>query len=163
MQHQKMSISKKKFRIGDLAKELKLKKYIIRFWEKEFDLESDRSEGGQRFYTQDDLNTFSKIKELLYTQGYTISGAKKQLNVKESRTMMTTNIEPAIHVDNEEKDNALQEVAQHHGVLTEDEQEKTIIAARKEEPLSHHPNHDLLMKELQNLREQLLNFKKLLD
>ena len=84
MQHQKVSMSKKKFRIGDLAKELRLKKYIIRFWEKEFDLESDRSDGGQRFYTQEDFNTFSKIKALLYTQGYTISGAKKQLNLKET-------------------------------------------------------------------------------
>lgn len=81
MEHQKMSMGKNKFRIGDLAHELKVKKYVIRFWEKEFDLNSDRSQGGQRFYTQDDLNTFIQIKDLLYNQKFTIAGAKKHLKI----------------------------------------------------------------------------------
>ncbi len=81
MQEQLVSMSKLKFRIGDLAQELKIKKYIIRFWEKEFDLKSDRSDGGQRFYTEDDLALFSKIKQLLYLEGYTIAGARKQLGI----------------------------------------------------------------------------------
>src|SRR5271170_5725646 len=105
MQHQKMNISKRKFRIGDLAKELKLKKYIIRFWEKEFGLESDRSEGGQRFYTQEDFEQFSKIKDLLYGQGFTISGAKKQLNLKETR---------AIFSSEEEYKNQTMQEQEHH-------------------------------------------------
>ena len=52
---QKISMSKKKFRIGELAKELQVKKFVIRFWEKEFALSSDRSQGGQRYYTENDL------------------------------------------------------------------------------------------------------------
>jgi len=72
-------MSKRQFRIGDLAKELKVKKFVIRFWEKEFDLKSDRSHGGQRFYSNEDLETFLLIKDLLYAQGFTIAGAKKQL------------------------------------------------------------------------------------
>ncbi len=83
MQEQIISMSKRKFRIGDLAQELKIKKYIIRFWEKEFDLKSDRSDGGQRFYTEDDLALFTKIKQLLYLEGYTIAGARKQLGITE--------------------------------------------------------------------------------
>lgn len=72
-------MAKRQFRIGDLAKELKVKKFVIRFWEKEFNLKSDRSQGGQRFYTHEDLNIFLTIKDLLYNQGFTIAGAKKQL------------------------------------------------------------------------------------
>lgn len=79
---QKTSMSKKQFRIGDLAKELKVKKFVIRFWEKEFGIKSDRSDGGQRFYNSDDLRTFSLIKDLLYNKGFTIAGAKKQLLLK---------------------------------------------------------------------------------
>lgn len=79
MQTEKERDLKKKFRIGELAKELKLKKFVIRFWEKEFGLHSDRSRGGQRFYTEEDLSTFSTIKELLYEQGFTIAGARHQL------------------------------------------------------------------------------------
>ncbi len=81
MENQKMQMNKRKFRIGDLAKKLQVKKFVIRFWEKEFQLQSDRSQGGQRFYTQDDLKTFSTIKELLYEKKYTIPGAKKELEV----------------------------------------------------------------------------------
>ncbi|MBU4269405.1 MerR family transcriptional regulator [Candidatus Dependentiae bacterium] len=57
-----------------------VKKFVIRFWEKEFDLKSDRSGGGQRFYTQEDLDRFTYIKELLYEKKFTIPGAKNQLN-----------------------------------------------------------------------------------
>ena len=73
-------MSKKKFRIGELSDVLKIKKFVIRFWEKEFELKSDRSGGGQRFYSQDDINTFGIIKELLYQQKITIPGAKKELD-----------------------------------------------------------------------------------
>lgn len=73
-------MSKKKFRIGELAKELQIKKFVIRFWEKEFALKSERSDGGQRFYTEDDLMAFGAIKQLLYDEGYTIAGAKIKLS-----------------------------------------------------------------------------------
>ena len=46
-----MKMEKRKFRIGELARQLSIEKFVVRFWEKEFNLESDRSEGGQRFYT----------------------------------------------------------------------------------------------------------------
>lgn len=79
MKQETKHMSKKKFRIGELSKALQVKKFVIRFWEKEFGLESSRSDGGQRYYTQDDFKAFNTIKHLLYQQGYTISGAKTQL------------------------------------------------------------------------------------
>jgi DNA-binding transcriptional MerR regulator len=75
-----MKMQKRQFRIGELAKKLEVEKFVIRFWEKEFDLSTDRSTGGQRFYDENDLATFSAIKTLLYNQGFTISGAKKKLS-----------------------------------------------------------------------------------
>ncbi len=74
-----MRMQKRKFRIGELAKQLELEKFVIRFWEKEFNLTGTRSSGGQRFYEERDLATFEHIKDLLYNHGFTISGAKKQL------------------------------------------------------------------------------------
>lgn len=84
-------MSKRQFRIGELAKALKVQKYVIRFWEKEFGLSSTRSEGGQRFYTADDLATFAQIKRLLYEEGFTIAGARQKLNSRAA----VKNIEPA--------------------------------------------------------------------
>jgi len=69
-----------KFRIGELSKKLCVEKFVIRFWEKEFNIKPKRSEGQQRFYTENDFKKFTAIKELLYHKGFTIAGAKKQLN-----------------------------------------------------------------------------------
>jgi DNA-binding transcriptional MerR regulator len=77
-----MKMQKVQFRIGELAKQLAVEKFVIRFWEKEFNLLSTRSGGGQRFYTKEDLNQFKTIKSLLYEKGFTIAGAKKLLALK---------------------------------------------------------------------------------
>jgi len=74
-----MKMRKKTFRIGELAKKLLLERFVIRFWEKEFCLKTDRSHGGQRFYTEDDYNLFLMIKDLLYNRGFTIVGAKQEI------------------------------------------------------------------------------------
>ncbi len=74
-----MKMSKRQYRIGDLAKELKLKKFVLRFWEKELDIKPHRSAGGQRFYEEEDFETFKLIKTLLYDRKFTLAGAKKEL------------------------------------------------------------------------------------
>jgi len=81
-----MRMQKKQFRIGQLAKQLKLERFVIRFWEKEFNIKSTRSPGGQRFYTQEDVDLFTKIRTLLYEEGFTIAGAKKHLSNKSSKS-----------------------------------------------------------------------------
>jgi DNA-binding transcriptional MerR regulator len=74
-----MKMSKRQYRIGDVAKELKLKKFVLRFWEKELNLTPHRSIGGQRFYEEEDFETFKLIKSLLYDRKFTLAGAKKEL------------------------------------------------------------------------------------
>lgn len=74
-----MKMQKKQFRIGELAKRLNVERFVIRFWEKEFNLRPSRSDGGQRFYEEKDFQRFRQIKELLYKQGFTINGARQQL------------------------------------------------------------------------------------
>lgn len=66
-------------RIGEFAKKLGIETSVIRFWEKEFEVEAQRSHGQQRFYTEKDVALFSQIKELLYNKKYTIAGAKEEL------------------------------------------------------------------------------------
>jgi len=74
-----MKIEKKKLRIGELAVQLGVERFVIRFWEKEFGIKGQRSDGGQRSYSDNDVKRFILIKELLYSQGFTIAGAKKHL------------------------------------------------------------------------------------
>jgi len=87
-----MKMQKRKFRIGELAKVLLVERFVIRFWEKEFFIKATRSEGGQRFYHEKDLERFKQIKELLYDKGFTIAGARKQLKGKTLTPTLHTNI-----------------------------------------------------------------------
>lgn len=80
-----MKMQKRQFRIGELANYLNVEKFVIRFWEKEFDVHTTRSTGGQRFYDDKDIEKFLYIKELLYQKGYTIHGAKQQFKEKTKR------------------------------------------------------------------------------
>jgi DNA-binding transcriptional MerR regulator len=83
-----MKMQKRKFRIGELAQLLNVERFVIRFWEKEFLMKANRSDGGQRFYDEKDFEKFKQIKELLYDRGFTISGARKQLKSKTSQNTL---------------------------------------------------------------------------
>lgn len=83
----RMKMEKRKFRIGELSSVLGVEQFVVRFWEKEFVIKSTRSAGGQRFYDEDDLKRFQIIKSLLYEQGFTIAGARKQLKARNTQPM----------------------------------------------------------------------------
>lgn len=71
----------KTYKIGQAAKVLDVKPFVLRFWESEFRqvLVPVRTPSGQRAYTEDNLATVREIKRLLYEEGLTIEGAKKRL------------------------------------------------------------------------------------
>lgn len=73
-------MSQKTYRIGEAAAKLKLKSYVLRFWETEFSQISPvRTEKGQRLYTESDLIVLSRIRYLLHERGLTIDGARRLL------------------------------------------------------------------------------------
>ena len=72
---------KKYFSIGEVAELCDLKTHTLRFWEKEFeDLSPVTRKGNRRYYQREDIVLVMKIKSLLYTDGLTVSGAKKSLH-----------------------------------------------------------------------------------
>lgn len=74
----------KRYKIGQAAKEIGVKTYVLRFWEGEFDeIEPIRTDSGQRLYTEENLEIIREIKRLLYDEGLTIDGAKKKLHSRE--------------------------------------------------------------------------------
>lgn len=86
-----MKMSKRQYRIGELAKALNVEKFVVRFWEKELGIKSYRSKGGQRFYEEKDFKKFETIKNLLYDKKYTLAGAKKELdNIKKTRNVIAS-------------------------------------------------------------------------
>ncbi len=68
------------FRIGEVSRILGVEPYVIRYWESEFkSVRPDRAKSDQRLYRRKDVQELLIIKELLYDDQFTISGAKKQL------------------------------------------------------------------------------------
>ena len=71
------------FRIGEVASLCHLPAYVLRFWESEFpQLKPVKSSTGQRMYRKRDVESVLRIKQLLYEQGFTVSGARQQLRVE---------------------------------------------------------------------------------
>lgn len=71
------------FKIGEVADIAGVKPHVLRYWESEFKaIRPTKSRSKQRLYRQQDIELILRLKDLLYNQGYTISGARKQLRCK---------------------------------------------------------------------------------
>lgn len=80
------------FRIGEVAKLSKLPAYVLRFWETEFpQLRPSKSDTGQRMYRRREVELVLRIKQLLYSEGFTIAGARERLKAdsKPAKTQTT--------------------------------------------------------------------------
>jgi DNA-binding transcriptional MerR regulator len=78
------------YKIGEVCKLADVQPYVLRYWETEFPpLAPNKSGGGQRLYTQHDLEVILRIKQLLYSEGFTIAGAKKKLEAEMSQPEST--------------------------------------------------------------------------
>jgi DNA-binding transcriptional MerR regulator len=73
------------FRIREVSKLTNTKAYVLRYWETEFPVLKPERKSGQRLYRRKDVETVLKIKHLLYDQGFTIEGARRQLREKSGR------------------------------------------------------------------------------
>jgi DNA-binding transcriptional MerR regulator len=68
------------FRIGEVSELTQTKAYVLRYWETEFPtLRPTKTRSGHRHYRRKDVETIFEIKRLLYQEGFTIEGARKQL------------------------------------------------------------------------------------
>ena len=71
---------KRLFKIGEVCRMADVQPYVLRYWETEFPpLAPNKSGGGQRLYTQREIDIILRIKQLLYSEGVTIACAKKKL------------------------------------------------------------------------------------
>src|SRR5216110_1413088 len=71
------------YKIGEVCKLADVQPYVLRYWETEFPaLAPNKSGGGQRLYTQREIDIILRIKQLLYSEGFTIAGAKKKLDLE---------------------------------------------------------------------------------
>jgi DNA-binding transcriptional MerR regulator len=71
------------FKIGEVCELTQTQPYVLRFWESEFpQLAPKKNRSGQRIYSSEDIEVVEEIKRLLYEDGFTIAGARKQLELE---------------------------------------------------------------------------------
>ena len=73
------------FRIGDVSRLVGVKQHVLRYWETEFPAISPKKSGtGQRLYRRKDVEVILQIKHLLYERRFTIEGARKAIERRDT-------------------------------------------------------------------------------
>ncbi len=72
---------KRYFTIGEVSELCGVKPHVLRYWEQEFtQLRPVKRRGNRRYYQHHEVLLIRRIRELLYDQGFTISGARNRLD-----------------------------------------------------------------------------------
>ncbi len=78
--------AKRYFTIGEVAELCAVKPHVLRYWEQEFtQLNPMKRRGNRRYYQHHEVLMVRRIRDLLYEQGFTISGARIQLENGKNR------------------------------------------------------------------------------
>jgi len=72
--------AKRYFTIGEVSELCGVKSHVLRYWEQEFaQLKPVKRRGNRRYYQHHEVLLVRRIRDLLYSQGFTISGARNRL------------------------------------------------------------------------------------
>lgn len=82
--------------ISEVAEELDVPPHVLRFWEGKFtQVKPLKRGGGRRYYRPEDVDLLRGIRELLYTDGYTIKGVQKLLREGGVKALLNGGVRPA--------------------------------------------------------------------
>jgi DNA-binding transcriptional MerR regulator len=86
--------AKRYFTIGEVSELCGVKSHVLRYWEQEFtQLKPVKRRGNRRYYQHHEVLLIRRIRELLYEQGFTISGARNRLDTSQDDSDLA--IEPS--------------------------------------------------------------------
>ena len=140
--------AKRYFTIGEVSVLCGVKPYVLRYWEQEFtQLKPVKRRGNRRYYQHHEVLLIRRIRELLYDQGFTISGARNRLAEQA----------PAVRVGRNNGDAVLPaEVLEEERV----EADASVEAQALNEDL---PVPEVTEFDLAQLRAELVSIRELLD
>jgi DNA-binding transcriptional MerR regulator len=92
--------AKRYFTIGEVSELCGVKPHVLRYWEQEFtQLKPVKRRGNRRYYQHHEVLLVRRIRELLYEQGFTISGARNKLDSRMVEVVPEAPAHPVAHVD----------------------------------------------------------------
>jgi DNA-binding transcriptional MerR regulator len=103
--------AKRYFTIGEVSDLCGVKPHVLRYWEQEFtQLKPVKRRGNRRYYQHHEVLLIRRIRELLYEQGFTISGARNKLDSRIAPVEDLTAGLPPLEVDTVAIRNELTEI-----------------------------------------------------
>ena len=88
--------AKRYFTIGEVSELCGVKPHVLRYWEQEFtQLKPVKRRGNRRYYQHHEVLLIRRIRELLYEQGFTISGARNRLDGRGHEAALQPEIDAA--------------------------------------------------------------------
>jgi len=83
--------------ISEVSSLLNVPAHVLRFWETRFNqIKPVKRSGGRRYYRPDDIQLLTRIRDLLYNEGYTIKGAQQVLKSGSDELEVTPETTPAL-------------------------------------------------------------------
>lgn len=145
---------KRYFTIGEVGELCGVKPHVLRYWEQEFtQLRPMKRRGNRRYYQHHEVLMIRRIRDLLYDQGFTISGARNKLQelVQGERDRRKAGVVPlegmeAVEIDQEEFEAAIHQEEDKTSPVAESK-----AAARRVDP-----------SQLLHLRRELFEIRELL-
>lgn len=97
--------AKRYFTIGEVGELCGVKPHVLRYWEQEFtQLKPLKRRGNRRYYQHHEVVLIRRIRELLYEEGFTISGARHRLEESSINQLSAAHKEPMHLVSTAEVD-----------------------------------------------------------
>jgi DNA-binding transcriptional MerR regulator len=91
---------KRYFTIGEVSELCGVKPHVLRYWEQEFNqLKPAKRRGNRRYYQHHEVMLVRRIRELLYEQGFTITGARNRLGHDVTVAINDTGLETTDDLD----------------------------------------------------------------
>ena len=139
--------AKRYFTIGEVSELCGVKPHVLRYWEQEFtQLRPMKRRGNRRYYQHHEVLMIRRIRDLLYDQGFTITGARNKLQELVQSERDRRRVGELIDID----------LPDHDGL--DDDQVSDSFASLDQPPLSLHSSDEdikTLRKELSQIRDLL--------
>lgn len=116
--------------ISEVSDDLDVPQHVLRFWETKFaQIRPLKRAGGRRYYRPEDVRLLTRIRDLLYTEGYTIRGVQRLLKDKGVKAVVEGALADPDRLDDVEGDGADEPGLAKDGTVEEEGEVPPLFAA----------------------------------
>ncbi len=155
--------------ISEVSDELDVPQHVLRFWETKFSqVKPLKRGGGRRYYRPEDLALLKRIRDLLYTEGYTIRGVQRLLRQSGVKAVLKAAAESDVSVAPAEETSVQDATVSQGGAVVTGQSAVTANAADStaelplEEPARPQGLSPEVRRELESILEELTELRGML-